>query len=134
MTLSLQEAERVIDAALAKARALEVRVAVAVCDAGGHLLAFKRMDGTLWASVYGCQGKAVAAAAFARPSGELQERAEHPIVRGIIAAHGGNMIPSIGAVPIKRGGVAIGACGVGGATGQQDEECARAGVEALSGA
>ena len=41
------------------------------------------------------------------------------------------MIPSIGAVPIIRDGVAVGACGVGGGTGQQDEDCARAGVAKL---
>lgn len=30
-----------------------------VCDAGGRLMAFNRMDGAIWASVYGCQGKAL---------------------------------------------------------------------------
>jgi uncharacterized protein GlcG (DUF336 family) len=69
--------------------------------------------------------------AFARPSGELAERADTPIIRGIGAAEGGHMIPSQGAVPIMRNGVAEGACGVGGGTGQQDEDCARAGVAKL---
>ena len=41
------------------------------------------------------------------------------------------MIPSQGAVPIIRGGVVDGACGVGGGTAQQDEDCARAGVAKL---
>lgn len=131
MGLTLDEANRVIEGAIAKAKEFDIRISVAVCDAGGRLLAFQRMDGTIWASVYGSQGKAVASAAFARPSGELTERADHPTPRGIAAAEGGHMIMGQGAVPILRDGVAIGACGVGGGTGQQDEDCARAGVAGL---
>ncbi len=131
MALTLAEANRVIEGALAKAKELNIRISVAVCDAGGRLIAFNRMDGAIWASVYGCQGKAIASVAFARPSGELQERAGSPIVQGIAAAEGGHMIPSQGAVPIIRNGVADGACGVGGGTAQQDEDCAKAGVVTL---
>ncbi len=80
-----------------------------------RLIAFNRMDGASWASAYGSQGKAIASAGFARPSGELAERAGSPIIQGIAAAEGGHMIPSQGAVPIIRNGVVDGACGVGGA-------------------
>ena len=131
MALTLAEANQVIQAAVAKANELKIRISVAVCDAGGRLIAFNRMDGAIWASVYGSQGKAIASAAFARPSGELQERAGTPIVQGIAAAEGGHMIPSQGAMPIIRNGVIDGACGVGGGTAQQDEDCARAGVAKL---
>ena len=131
MALTLTEATRIIAGTIAKAQELNVKVSVAVCDAGGRLIAFHRMDGAFWASVYGSQGKALASAAFARPSGELQERADTPIIRGINLAEGGHMITSQGAVPIFRGGVLEGACGVGGATSQQDEDCARAGVALL---
>jgi glc operon protein GlcG len=131
MALSLAEANQVMQGAVAKARELNIKISVAVCDDGGRLVAFNRMDGAIWASVYGSQGKAIASAAFARPSGELQERADTPIIRGIAAAEGGHMIPSMGAVPIIRQGVVEGACGVGGGTGQQDEDCARAGVAKL---
>ena len=131
MALTLAEANRIVERALGKAREMNIRISVAVCDAGGRLVAFNRMDGAIWASVYGCQGKAVASAGFARPSGELAERAGSPIVQGIAAAEGGHMIPSQGAVPIIRDGVVLGACGVGGGTGQQDEDCARAGVAAV---
>ena len=131
MALTLAEANRVVQAAVDKAREMNIRISVAVCDAGGRLIAFNRMDGAIWASVYGCQGKAVASAAFARPSGELAERTGSPIIQGIAAAEGGHMIPSQGAVPIIRNGVVDGACGVGGGTAQQDEDCARAGVAKL---
>ena len=131
MSLTLDEANRITQGAIAKARELNIRISVAVCDAGGRLMAFQRMDSTIWASVYGSQGKAVASAAFARPSGELTERADHPTPRGIAAAEGGHMIMGQGAVPIMRDGVVVGACGVGGGTGQQDEDCARAGAALL---
>ena len=128
MSLTLAEANQVVQGAIDKAKEMGIRISVAVCDAGGRLMAFNRMDGAIWASVYGCQGKAIASVAFGRASGELQERAGSPIVQGIAAAEGGHMIPSQGAVPIVRGGVSVGACGVGGGTAQQDEDCARAGV------
>lgn len=131
MSLTLAEANRVIQAALARADDLGIRISVAVCDAGGRLIAFARMDGAIWAGVYGSQGKAIASVAFGRASGELQDRADTPIVRGIAAAEGGHMIPSRGAVPIFRDGVVIGACGVGGGTAEQDEQCAAAGVAAI---
>ena len=54
-----------------------------------------------------------------------------PIIQGIMAAEGGHMIPSQGAVPIIRNGVVVGACGVGGGTSQQDEDVARAAVAKL---
>jgi len=131
MALTLDEANRIVKASIDKAREMNVKISVAVCDAGGRLMAFNRMDGAIWASVYGCQGKAVASVAFGRPSGQLAERAGTPIVQGIAAAEGGHMIPSQGAVPIMKNGVVEGACGVGGGTAQQDEDCAVAGVAKL---
>ena len=131
MTLRLDEANRVIAGAIAKASELSIRISVAVCDAGGRLVAFQRMDNAIWASAYGSQGKAVASAAFGRPSGELAERANHPTPAGIAAAEGGHMIMGQGAVPILRNGIIEGACGVGGGTAQQDEDCAKAGVAQL---
>src|SRR5437870_12094495 len=128
MALTLVEANRIMQEAVKKAREMNIKVSVAVCDAGGRLMAFNRMDGAIWGSVYGSQGKAIASAAFARPSGELAERAGSPIIQGIAAAEGGHMIPSQGAVPIIRNGVVEGACGVGGGTAQQEEDCARAGL------
>ncbi len=131
MTLTLEEANRIAQGALAKAVDLDVKVSVAVCDAGGRLIALQRMDNAMWAGALGSQGKAMASAAFGRPSGDLTERADHPTLRGIAAAEGGHMFLGQGAVPIVRDGIVEGACGVGGATAQQDEDCARAGVDRL---
>jgi glc operon protein GlcG len=131
MSLTLEEANRIVAGAVAKARQLNIKVSAAVVDAGGRLVALQRMDNAIWASAYGSQGKAVASAAFGRASGDLTARADHPTPRGIAAASGGEMIMGQGAVPIIRAGVVIGACGVGGGTSQEDEDCARAGVELL---
>ena len=132
MPLTLQEANYIAGAAISHAEGLGIGICVAVCDAGGRLLAFQRMDGAIWAAVYGSQGKAAASAAFGRPSGDLTERAEHPTFRGIVAADGGRMILGKGAVPVMRDGAVVGACGVGGGTGEEDEDCARAGAACVS--
>lgn len=131
MALTLAEANRVVAGAVAKAEELGIKINVAVCDGGGRLLAFNRMDGAIWGGAYGSQGKAVASAAFGRSSGELQERAGTPIISGILAAEGGHGIPSQGGLPIIRNGAVEGACGVGGGTSQQDEDCAAAGIAAI---
>ena len=128
MALSLAEANRIVEGAIGAATEMGIKINVAVCDAGGRLVAFNRMDGAIWGGVYGSQGKAVASAAFGRSSGELQERAGTPIISGILSAEGGHGIPSQGAVPIIRNGVVEGACGVGGGSSQEDEDCAAAGV------
>jgi glc operon protein GlcG len=128
MSLTLVEANQIVQGAIAKAEETNITISVAVCDEGGHLVAFNRMVGAIWASTLGSQGKAIASAAFGRPSGELVDRADTPIVRGIMRAEGEHMIPGQGAVPIIRNGKLEGACGVGGGTSQQDEECAYAGL------
>ena len=131
MTLSLQEANRIAAAAIAHAESLGILICVSVSDSGGRLIAFQRMDGAIWAAVYGSQGKAAASAAFGRPSGDLAARADHPTFRGIVAADGGRMILGKGGAPVFYGGRLIGACGVGGGTGEEDEDCARAGAACL---
>ena len=131
VAVTLTEARRILEGAIARAEELNIKVSVAVVDNGGRLIAMNKMDGAIWASAYGCTGKAVASAAFGRPSGELQERASQPTPSGINQTSGGLMIMGQGAVPIIRNGQLEGACGVGGGTSQQDEDCARAGVARL---
>ena len=131
MAITLDEANEMVAGAIAKAKELDIKINVAVVDAGGRLLAFNRMDGAIWGGAYGSQGKAVASAAFGRSSGALQERSESPIMKGILAAEGGHGIPSQGGLPVRRNGVVDGAVGVGGGTSQEDEDCAAAGISAV---
>jgi len=129
MSLTLAEANRMVQAALAKAQEMNIKLSVAVCDAGGHLLAFNRMEGAIWVSVAAAQGKAVAATAFGRPSAAIP--ADSPVIQSVMASAGGQMVPAQGALPVIRNGELIGAIGGSGGTSEQDEDCARAGLEAL---
>ncbi len=129
MALTLADAQRMIQAAIAKAEEIQVKLCVAVCDTGGNLIAFSRMDGTIVVSAVVAQGKAAAAAGFGRPSGALA--ADSPVIQAVIAAHGGRMLPARGAVPVRKNGELVGAIGASGATAEQDEQCAEAGAAAL---
>ena len=129
MALTLVEANSMVQAAIAKANELNVKVSIAVCDAGGSLLAFNRMEGASAVSAIVSQGKAAASAGFGRASGALQ--ADSPVIQAIIASMGGRMLPAQGAVPLHKNGELVGAIGGSGATAQEDEECAQAGSAAL---
>jgi glc operon protein GlcG len=118
-----------IQAALAKAEELQVKLSVAVCDTGGTLLAFNRMNGAIAVSATVAQGKAAASAGFGRPSGALQ--ADSPVIQAVIASLGGRMLPARGAVPVYQAGELVGAIGASGATAEQDEQCAQAGATAI---
>ena len=89
MALTLEEANRIIEGAVAKARELNIRISVAVCDAGGRLVAFQRMNNAIWASAYGSQGKAIAwlpsaVQAASCPSGRtIRRRPALPLRRAV---------------------------------------------------
>jgi uncharacterized protein GlcG (DUF336 family) len=129
MALTLTDAQRMIQVAITKAAELRVKLSVAVCDTGGNLVAFSRMDGAISVSATVAQGKAAASAGFGRPSGALQ--ADSPVIQAVIATLGGRMLPARGAVPVYQAGELIGAIGASGATAEQDEQCAQAGAAAM---
>lgn len=129
MSLTSSEANRMVQAAVTKANELSVKVSIAVCDSGGNLMAFSRMEGASAVSATVAQGKAAASAGFGRASGSLQ--ADSPVIQAVIATMGGRMLPAQGAVPVLRDGELLGAIGGSGATAQQDEDCAQAGLAAL---
>ena len=130
-TVNLEEAIRICDAAIARAGEMGIKISVSVVDSGSNLLATHRMDGSIILGVEGSRGKAVASVIFGQPSGELEARADRPTFRAILLQYGGKFIMGQGAVPISRGGEIVGACGVGGGTPQEDEDCARAGIAAI---
>ena len=131
MALTLEEANRMIQAATAKADATNIKVSVAVCDASGRLMAFNRMDGAAWLSIYGAQGKAVACSSMGIPTAQLIELAMSPFFAVLQSMEGGHMLPAQGGVPVYRDGELIGAVGAGGGSAQQDEDCSQAGADAL---
>jgi glc operon protein GlcG len=125
--LSLEDANRVMHGALAKARELNVRVSVAIFDAGGRLFAFQRMENSILASVFASQGKAITSVIVGRPSGDVPDPKDNPALVGVVAAAGGILIAGKGGFPLLRdGSLWVRAAG---AAWDQDEMCARAGVE-----
>ena len=81
MPLTLAEANKIVEVAVAKAKELKLPMAVAVCDAEGRLMAFNRIEGTFWITAFAAQGKAAAATACAAP---LQRRpAGHRLIGGL---------------------------------------------------
>ncbi len=129
--LTLSNAVRICEGAIMKAQDLGFKVAVSVVDSGTNLVTMQKMDGTLVLAIEGSRGKAVASAIFGQPSGELEPRADRPVFRALQIQMAGRLIMGQGAVPIMRDGGVIGACGVGGGTSEEDEECARAGIDAI---
>ena len=133
-TLSLARACAIVDAALAEGRKRGFApLAVAVLDAGGHLVAFKREDGAGFARFDIAYGKAWGAVGMGFGTRELAERAARfpTFVAAIAAATQGRMIPSPGGVLIVgTDGDVVGAVGISGDVGDNDEVCAVAGIEA----
>ena len=129
--VTLAEALPICSGAITKAQGLGIKISVSVVDSGTNLLATHRMDGSIILGVEGSRGKAVASVIFGQPSGELEARADRPTFRAILLQYGGRFIMGQGAVPIFRDGEVIGACGVGGGTAEEDEECAKAGIAVL---
>ena len=129
MALTLSDANRMVQAAIAEAGRINIKLSVSVCDAGGHLVAFNRMEGAIFISAVAAQGKAVGAVGFGRDSSAIT--ADSPVIQAIMASQGGRIIPAQGALPIVRDGEIVGAIGGSGGTAQQDEDCARVGLAAL---
>ena len=129
--VTLAEAVKMCDAAIVKAEELAIKIAATVVDSGMNLVAEHKMDGTLILAIEGSRGKAVASVIFGQPSGELEGRADRPVMRSLQIQMNGRFIMGQGALPIMRDGELIGACGVGGGTSEEDEQCARAGIATL---
>jgi uncharacterized protein GlcG (DUF336 family) len=130
--ITLDEARRVVDGALAWARANDLLMAVAVVDIGGHPVALARMDAaSILASEVVVQ-KARMAAWLGRPTSsavEIGREWPHVYLSFVAAAQGGIVI-SKGGIPLLRDGQAVGAVAASGATGDQDQACSEAGAVA----
>ncbi len=111
--------------------AMGAKMSVSVVDPRGDLLTICRTDRASWRTPPISRAKAVAAACFGRASGELTDNALSPVFRGLIAMEGGHRIPGQGALPVYRNGELLGAVGGSGGTAQQDEDAARAGINAI---
>ena len=124
-SLSLARAKQIAAAATTEAGRLSAPGgAIAITDAGGHLLYLERLDGTFPAAAAVSTEKARTAAIFQKPTADFEDA----IKGGRAALLGvGVMTPLQGGVPIRIGGVVVGAIGVSGAaSAAQDTEIAKA--------
>jgi uncharacterized protein GlcG (DUF336 family) len=129
-TITLEQAMKAANAALAEAKKLNVLEAITVVDNAGRLVYFIKMDDLRQIGVDLSQGKARTSAISKLPSKAYEDRVAAGGVG--IAVLGLGVVPSAGGFPIIVGGKMIGAIGVGGGpTGVIDSQVAQAGVDAL---
>jgi uncharacterized protein GlcG (DUF336 family) len=129
-SLTLAEAERILDGAKKKIAQMGVKMSVSIVDDRGDLIAMVRTDGASWRTPYISQGKAVASATWGLSSADMAQRASSPVFQGFMALQGGRFIPGQGALPIYKNGELVGAAGASGGSSQEDEDVAKAGIEA----
>lgn len=132
--ISAEAALMAIQAAMAQAARLNVKVNVAVVDAAGNLAAFLRSPGAFVPSIGIAQNKAYTAAGFGVATSQWTDifSTMSPAARQGIAA-----TPRFagfgGGVPVEIDGCVIGGIGVSGASEAQDEQCAQAALNAIHG-
>lgn len=128
--LTLQGAQRVLQAAIDCAHEIGQPMCIAVVDFGGNLLAFARMDGSKALSIISSTNKAVTAAMSGTPTGGAHADVELQIAM----ASEGRWTNLIGGLPIRVDGFVVGAVAAGSGNGRQDLAVARAGAASIAGA
>ncbi len=130
--ITLADARRVIAAAEKKAEQIGQPMNIAVVDEGGNLVAHVRMDKAWMGSVDIAINKAWTARAFdieTKALAELSQSGDQFF--GIHVSNRGRVMIFAGGVPLKRGDQVVGAVGVSGGMGKQDQAVAEAGAEAF---
>ncbi len=130
--LTLEDAMRVMTAAEKKAREIGQPMNIAVCDTGGNLKAFIRMEDAWIGSIDIAINKAWTARAFDIATKDLASLSQSgDEFFGIHVSNHGRVMIFAGGVPLKREGKVVGAIGVSGGVGKQDQAVAEAGAEAF---
>ncbi|MFC0303462.1 heme-binding protein [Rhizorhabdus histidinilytica] len=133
-TIALVDANTIIETAFARAQQLALKpLTVAVLDAGGHLVALQRQDGSSNLRAGIAIGKAGGALALGVSSRKIGEMAiERPtFINALVPIAPSGIVPSAGGVIVVDGdGRTIGAVGVTGDIADNDELCALAGIAA----
>jgi uncharacterized protein GlcG (DUF336 family) len=128
-------ARRMMEAAMAKAEAARIPIAVAIVDAGGHLLLLERMDGGRFHTVHSSTTKAVCAASNKRPTsarGAQGQDLDTVHALGLALAAGPQRWTAMeGGYPIIVEGECVGGIGVSGGTWEFDDSVARLALEAI---
>ena len=130
LKLTSEGALKLLQAAIAKAKEMKVPQCISIVDAGGHLIAFARMDGAFVQSIDTALMKAKTAASYGVPTGDIAAGVDLKLA----IATQGQRINLPGGLPVIVDGHVIGAIGVGSGTGEQDRQVANAALGALAGA
>ncbi len=133
-TVTLEDARRVISAAESKAQEIGQPMNIAVVDAGGNLVSHARMDGAWIGSIDISITKAFTSRAFDISTKDLGEHSQPGgQFYGIHVSNGGRIRIFAGGIPLSSGagGEVVGAIGVSGGSGEQDQEVAEAGAAAF---
>jgi uncharacterized protein GlcG (DUF336 family) len=126
--INLDMAKKIAAGAAAEARKNSWPVAIAVTDNHGFLVYYEMHDDTQTASAMVAIEKARTSAMFRRSSKEFEDN----VASGRVAVLGlPGATPIQGGLPIVVGGKQVGAIGISGVTSAQDEQIARAGIDAL---
>lgn len=132
MSINLEQAEKLIQAAKQKAKSIDAKMNIAVVDAGANLVAFARMDGAWLGSLDISIKKAKTARFFDMNTGIIGELSQPGGSLYNIEHSNGGLITFPGGIPIKNAaGDVIGAIGVSGSSVENDHAVAEAGVAAL---
>lgn len=130
--LELEDVKKILAGAEAEARKIGVDMDIAVVDDGGNLLGFVRMDRAKITGVQIAMDKAFTAAGTRKPTREYKAvGAPDGPAFGIHVSNQGRFTIYGGGVPILVDGECLGAVGCSSGTADQDEQVARAGIDAL---
>lgn len=129
--IACEAAAATVQAAVAHAQALGIRINAAVTDPAGLLMAFLRMPGAPLHSIDIAIDKAYTAASFGVPTAQWLELIGDEEALRIGLPHRPRLVVFGGGLPIREAGVLIGGIGVSGGSAVQDEDCARAGLAAI---
>jgi uncharacterized protein GlcG (DUF336 family) len=131
--VTLEDARRIIATAERKAKELGQPMNIAVADAGGHLVAHVRMDDAWLGSIDIAINKAFTARAFDISTKDLAQYSQSGgQFFGIHVSNGGRVMIFAGGIPLRRAGKVVGAVGVSGGSGEQDQAVAEAGAMAFN--
>lgn len=131
--VTLDDARRIIAAAERKAKELDQPMNIAVADGGGHLVAHVRMDEAWLGSIDISINKAFTARAFNISTKDLAAHSQSGgEFFGIHVSNGGRVMIFAGGIPLRRDGKVVGAVGVSGGSGEQDQAVAEAGAKAFN--
>jgi uncharacterized protein GlcG (DUF336 family) len=133
--VTMEQAERAVQASVRKARELNLQMNVAVVDVGGNLKSFLRMDGAWLGSIDIAIKKARTARLFDIESGDLGPMVQPGQPLYHIEFSNGGLITFPGGIPLKDGdGHVVGALGVSGSTVDNDQAVAQTGASAFDSA